>query len=1293
MKNKTLWKDIKKCFLKSKGRFFSIMCLIAIGSFALVGLQVAGPDMRKTGENYFNQLHLADISVIGDYGIDKENQTAINKISGAEKIEYGYLKDVVISDSNTSIRVFSATNGISEYEVVSGRMPESENEVAIASFFSDEYKIGDTISFTEKADVAGDTVLKNNKLKIVGFVNSSELLSIINMGQSTAGTGELQGYAVVTPKAFDSDVYMIARLSFKDTEGVDPYSNEYTKLVQAHKDELDALLADQPNLRLTSIKNEYQEKIDDAQSQIDDAKKELSDALEKLEDGESELSDAKQKYADGLSEYETQKADAEKQLKNAEKELVSAAKKISEGESQLSEAKKKYENGLSEYKTQKATAEKQLKEAEQKLNSAKQEISNGETELAEKKQELSDAKTALQKARKTLDTNWAEYNKKLAQLETLKNSKAQLDSAQKELDIQIAKAESATGMTISEIEDSLPEMKTQLDSSKSQYEMLSQLFDIKTQRDSTIGSPMYVILDTKYQIALKTAGLTEETANALYAQLDTMQTQINEAETQYNQLCKLVETKHTLDEKWAEYNTASEQAQGAEEQLSAAKAELEKGEKEYSEKETEIASADKQISAAEEQLKNAKKEYQTGLSEYNTKKSEANTKLSAAKQELDSAAKKISDNENELNIAKKKYSDGQIEYKNKKSEANKKLSDAKNELNKASTKISDNEAELADGWKEYNEKKPDAEKDISDAEEKVAEAQDKLNSLKSPVYAMDTRREVPGSEGYRIYSTVSNIIDALANIFPIFLYFVAALVTLTTMTRFVDEERINSGTLKALGYSNKDIIKKFVVYGFTASMIGAIIGIIAGHILLPKIVYNAYGHSFTYPSIELHFYPVISIVALILAFLCAVVPAFIVSKKELKERPSALLQPKPPEAGSKIFLERITPIWNRMSFTHKVTARNIFRYKKRMLMTIFGVCGSVTLIFAGFSVQHSISGIKARQFGEIMKYDLIVAQNEGINEKQQNEITKLLSDDSVDSYIPIHYESVTKVAGKNEDKQEIKLIAPENSDALQKYITLVNRSSHIEIQLSDDGCVISERLAKLLNVGIGDTFEITDSENNIQTVKVSDITEMYTGHFIFMNSNYYKTVFYKDYNANANLVKLNDRSTDNANEQASRFIELDGVKGVVQNTTLMNQIDTIVLSLNNIMTILIIVAILLAVVILYNLTNINVSERIRELSTIKVLGFYNNEVTMYIYRETIILTLLGILLGFGLGDALYLYIISIVPPDEVMFNPALGLKAFVVPTIVILVITVVLGIIINRRLKNVDMLEALKSVE
>lgn len=1135
MKKKTLWKDIKKCFSKSKGRFISIMCLVALGSFALVGLKVAGPDMRKTSEDYFETLHLADISIIGDYGIDEDNETAINKVNGADKIEYGYLKDVVITDTQESIRVFSQTDGISEYELVSGSMPESDEEIAIASFLSDEYNIGDTISFTEKADIAGNMALKNHELKVVGFVNSSELLSIINMGQSTAGTGELQGYAVVTKDAFDSDVYMIARLSFDDTDGVDPYSSEYTKLIQSHKDELNSLLADQPNLRLNSIKNEYQGKIDDAQKQINDAKDKLSNALQKLKDGESELESAKNKYNSGLEEYNTQKTEAESQLSNAEQQL--------------------------------AAASNQIDEAENTLNS--------------KKSELSSAESELQNARKTLDEKWAEYNEKLSEFEKLKKMKSQLDQAQTELDTQIQSAEAATGMSIEQIESSLPELQ---------------------------------------------AVLPQE---------------------QYEQLCTLVAAKNDLAEKQSAYNAAASQAADAENQLAQAKSELDNGESEYSAKQNEITSAQEQLSAAETELEQKKQEYQNSEALYLTQKSEAESKLSDAKTELDNAA----------------------------------------------IKISDSEKELDDGWKEYNKEKPNADKEISDAEEKVTEAQDALNRLKSPVYALDTRREVPGSEGYRIYGTVSNIVDALANIFPIFLYFVAALVTLTTMTRFVDEERINSGTLKALGYSNKDIVKKFTVYGFAASFIGSVVGIIAGHTLLPMIVYNAYGHSFTYPKIELHFYPIISLIALVLAFLCSVVPAFIVANKELKEKPSALLQPKPPEAGSKILLERIRPVWNHMSFTHKVTARNIFRYKKRMLMTIFGVCGSVTLIFAGFSVQNSISGIKERQFSDIMKYDLIVAQNDGISDKQRDEINELLDSDFVENQTSVHYETVTKIAGKNGDKQEIKLIVPKDSDSLSDYITLVNRSSGKQLELSDDGCIVSERLAKLLNVGIGDSFEINDSESESHTVKVSGITEMYTGHFIFMNSDYYKTAFSKKYVSNAELVTLNDRSSENAKTQASKFMELDGVKGVVQNTTLTNQIDTIVQSLNKIMQILIILAMMLAVVILYNLTNINVSERIRELSTIKVLGFYNNEVTMYIYRETILLTVIGILTGFALGDVLYQYIIYIVPPDEVMFNPALGAKAFIIPVIVISLITFVLGVIINRRLKKVDMLEALKSVE
>ena len=583
--------------------------------------------------------------------------------------------------------------------------------------------------------------------------------------------------------------------------------------------------------------------------------------------------------------------------------------------------------------------------------------------------------------------------------------------------------------------------------------------------------------------------------------------------------------------------------------------------------------------------------------------------------------------------------------------------------------------------------------EISVGEEKIAEAQEIVNNLKAPVYSLNTRREIPGSEGYRTYSTVSKIVDALANIFPIFLYFVAALVTSTTMARFVDEERINSGTLKALGYSNRDILKKFTFYGLSSSLIGTFIGVLLGHILLPMIVYNAYHNGFVFQNIELHFNLKITIVAVCLSIFSSAVPAWLVASKELKDQPANLLLPKPPAAGSKIFLERITFIWSRMTFTHKVTARNIFRYKKRMFMTIFGVAGAVTLLFAGFSVQHSIDGISNRQFGDIIHYDMIIVENNTSLAKQKKEVAEQLNTKAIKESAAIHFENMTKVAGKNNDTQNIKLLVPVEKEELSSYIDLENRESGRELELPDDGVIITERLAKLLKVNVGDTITLNDEDGHGRKMNVHDITEMYMGHFAFTSKEGYEKIFHHSYEPNAFVINLSNRSLSNTEKQAENFMNLDGVKAVVQNTSLINQVHTIVNSLNKIMRVLIIVAALLGIVILYNLTNINVSERMRELSTIKVLGFYDKEVTMYIYRETILLTTLGVIVSFGIGEFLHQYIIAVVPPDEVMFNPALGLASFLVPAVIIALVTLLLGFMVNYRLRNVDMLEALKSVE
>lgn len=381
--------------------------------------------------------------------------------------------------------------------------------------------------------------------------------------------------------------------------------------------------------------------------------------------------------------------------------------------------------------------------------------------------------------------------------------------------------------------------------------------------------------------------------------------------------------------------------------------------------------------------------------------------------------------------------------------------------------------------------------------------------------------------------------------------------------------------------------------------------------------------------------------------------------------------------------------------TIKALDNTNFEIEKGELVVIVGPsgAGAASILFAGFSVQYSISGINKRQFEDIIKYDAIVALNDKLTDEEEKELNNLLNNESVDSYTSIYYEEVTKTAGKNNDKQSIKLIVLENTEEFNKYISIINRKTGKSLNLENGGVIISERLATILNVKQGDTITYTDSNEKTREVKVSGICEMYAGHFIFMNQSECKNTYEEQVESNAKLLLFKDSSIENTQKESAKFMELSAVEGVVQNTTLYNQINTIVKSLNKIMIVLIILAVLLAIVILYNLTNINVAERIRELCTIKVLGFYDKEKTMYIYRETIILSAIGIVVGWIIGIILHKYILTVVPPDEIMFNPIVWIEAYIILLVSISVVTFILKYYVNNKLKNVDMLEALKSVD
>ena len=720
-------------------------------------------------------------------------------------------------------------------------------------------------------------------------------------------------------------------------------------------------------------------------------------------------------------------------------------------------------------------------------------------------------------------------------------------------------------------------------------------------------------------------------------------------------------------------------------QLQAARTQLAQGQNQLSDSWNQLANGKTQLDAAREQLETSKTvldkvgatlgkweqtgitgklyeqirgKYDMAINQYNEACAEYNRQLNAynaglqqyqnAVARLDQGSQAYRSNADNLAQASKQIAEKQNELGKAVSQAGKQVADGVTQLIQGQRDIDKAETEYQSKLAEFNAQKPEAERKISEAERQITLAEEKIDNLTVPAYSVSGRREGLTSQGYCVYMVIEGIVAKLADIFPIFLYFVAALVTFSTMGRMVDEERTNSGTLKALGYGNADVMLKFTVYGFAASTLGTCIGVLAGHTLLPFIVAHAYSAGFTMPDIMLKFHPWITMAAFALAWISAAMPAWLAASKELREKPASLLLPKPPAKGSKILLEHFPPLWNRLNFTHKVTARNIFRYKTRMFMTIFGVCGAVSLLTAGLAVQSSTA---------------------------------------------VRYEELSKTAGKENDKQSITLLATDDAYNFNEYLTLRDRKTHQPQILVNNGAVISERLAEMLNVSVGDTFTVNDENGAQRTIKVAGISEMYIGHFIFMNAQCYEHVFGDQYSTNAYMVRLKDHSNANTERQGAKFMKLAAVRGVVQNTTQKNMVSTIVGSLNQIMEVLILVAMLLAVVILYNLTNLNVSERIRELSTIKVLGFHTSETTMYIYRETILLSLLGILAGYGFGEWLHRYIITEVPPDEVMFDPAISWIALAAPAIVVAVVLAVLGWIVYRRLETVDMLEALKSVE
>lgn len=549
------------------------------------------------------------------------------------------------------------------------------------------------------------------------------------------------------------------------------------------------------------------------------------------------------------------------------------------------------------------------------------------------------------------------------------------------------------------------------------------------------------------------------------------------------------------------------------------------------------------------------------------------------------------------------------------------------------------------------------------------------------------------SYSFRDYESSANRMKAIATVFPLFFIIVAGLVCLTTMTRMVEEERGLIGTYKALGYGKATIALKYVIYAFLASLTGAVIGCAAGLRLFPYIIYESWNIIYQMPAIKYASHTILSVVAVASLILVTLIATLYSCYNELSEVPSALMRPKAPKNGKKILLEH-TFIWKHLSFTKKVTMRNIFLYKKRFFMTVIGIAGCGALITAGFGIKDSVQSIIDNQYGQIIHYDNILVFNKNADSDARNNLSDKISSDEYykSSLMDYAYTAEVKIPGSADDySTEITVV--NDTSAYMDYVTFRTRRSKKTIELDDSGVIISEKLAKDLNVKEGDNVLIHDEDNKQATVKVSGVMEMYINNYIFMTSEYYSQVFGYTPDNNRILGILTSDGDDIQSVIGDRYLTDNSVKSLTFVKANITRFENMIQSLDLVTWVLIISAGMLAFVVLYNLTNVNISERIREIATIKVLGFYDREVGEYVYRENIILTLIGGVFGLLLGMALHAYIMTTIELDGVMFGTKINISSFLISYGITILFSLLINIFMYPSLKKIPMVESLKSVE
>ena len=1223
-------KNIRRTFKHTKSRFIAIFSIIALGVGFLAGLNATPVDMKESMEAYMDDANFYDIRIVSTLGLTDDDVSALSAIDGVKDVQPAYNADLLVQTGDDTVVARAHS-----LPITTGK---EETEKSTSSLSTD----GNT------ATNAQDTI---NKLFLVdGHMPEKSGECVVEAGANDmASAYPIGSKLVISPENEDLD----SKLSTTEYEVVGivhsanyfSFEREPASVGNGRVNLLMYLLPEDyaftayteiyltvdGALAANSLGDDYDPLVDTVKNKIE--------AIQELrcQTRYDEIYDeAQQKIDDAWDSYHEAKEEADQKLSDAKAELTDGEKELADGQTEYEQGEADYADALSqiaENEQKLADGEIQLGNARRKLQEADARISNSETLLKQNEAKLDSAKTELDKGQAQYDNGMTAYQNGIKQLEA---GQTQLDAAKKQLDTakesyQSGLAGCAQGMTFL-----LPSMTA--DGLDGFLAFLS---------DKGYGAPQTT---TAFLQDMAEYGVSLPTVSA------------NSAEAAY------------LEQGISQLLPAISQLYSAREAITAGQSTYDANAAKLEENKKLLADSKEELSKARQKLQKGQKQYEDGKKQLENGKKQ----LSSAKAMLAGSWATLSGKQTELTDGLSQISD-----------AKSSLKDARSRLDDAKASIAENAQKLADGKISYEDAKKEADEKLADARQEIEDGQADLDTLEMPKWYIWGRDK---NISYSSFTANIDKLNAITTVFPIFFFLVAALVVSTTMTRMVEEERLQIGTMKALGYSAKTIMQKYILYALAASVSGTLVGLAVGFKAFPSIIWSAYEMMYYMPAIATPWRLSQALFSGGTLTVLSLLVTALTCRSSLSETPAALMLPRAPKAGKRILLERITPLWRHFPFSWKVTCRNLFRYKKRFWMTVIGVAGCTSLLIAGFGISDSLNAIITKQYEDIFHYDLMTVVTE----------EDALTQGAVQEYLFVNPSvfSDSLAVSIQSTRQEIKngeadvyLMIPKDLSSFGSFVDLHERVSRKATPLQEDGIIITEKLAKTLGIQAGDSITLQNEDEEKASFTVTGVCEHYVSNYVYMSAATYEAGFQKAPVYNAALSKMPDDSQTVRDQVSAVLLDNDHVASLTFTADNVKQVLNMLNSIDAVVVLIIVCAAGLAFVVLYNLSNINVAERVKEIATIKVLGFYDREVDSYVNRESYALTGIGIFFGIFGGIALHKFVITTVEVDAVMFGRSLRPVSFLYAVLLTLLFSIIVSLVIGRSLKKVSMVESMKAPE